>query len=210
MTASRSLRAVGELVVIVAVALFFALAIQAYAVKPYLIPSPSMAPTLAVGQRVLVDRVSHRLGGDPKLNDITVFLPPSGAERDGDQCGADGEGPSNLDSVASRRSCSRPAPGAGPTAYIKRVVGLPGDRIAVRSGHVVRNGRQAEEPFAAACGSGLECDLGEVVVPAGHYFLMGDNRGNSDDSRYWGAVPRAQIIGRAVATYWPPGRIGTE
>jgi signal peptidase I len=207
MTASRRFRSFAELVVIVGAALFFALAIQAYAVKPYVIPSPSMAPTLEVGQRVLVNRFSHRVGADPKLNDITVFMPPSGAERDGDQCGVAGEGPSNMGSQ-SERSCSRPSPGTGPQAFIKRVVGMPGDRIGVRDGRVVRNGTPAPEPFAVACGGGQECDLDEIVIPSGHYFLMGDNRGNSDDSRYWGPVPRAQIIGRAVATYWPPNRIG--
>ena len=207
MTASRRLRSVSELVLIVATALFFALAIQAYAVKPYVIPSESMLPTLEVGQRVLVDRFSHRLGGDPKINDITVFMPPSGAERS-NQCGIAGEGPSYASGSLSRRSCARPTPGAGTKAYIKRVVGMPGDRIAVQDGHVIRNGKHVPEPFAATCGGGPECDLEAIVVPPGHYFLMGDNRGNSDDSRYWGPVPRKQIIGRAVATYWPPGRIG--
>jgi signal peptidase I len=207
-TSSRRLRSLGELVLIVAAALFFALAIQAYAVKPYVIPSPSMMPTLEVGQRVLVNRFSHRIGGNPKLNDITVFMPPSGAERDMHQCGVPGEGPSNEDGPLSHRSCSRPTPHASSKTYIKRVVGMPGDRIAVQDGHVIRNGKRVSEPFAAACGGGVECDLEPIVVPAGHYFLMGDNRGNSDDSRYWGPVPRDQIIGRAVATYWPPGRIG--
>jgi signal peptidase I len=207
-TASRRLRSLGELVVIVATALFFALAIQAYAVKPYVIPSPSMLPTLEVGQRVLVNRFSHRVGGDPKINEITVFMPPSGAERDMHQCGVAGEGPSNEGGPLSRRSCSRPTPGASSKTYIKRVVGMPGDQIAVQAGRVVRNGKQVPEPFAAPCGGGSECDLKPIVIPAGHYFLMGDNRGNSDDSRYWGPVPRGQIIGRAIATYWPPGRIG--
>jgi signal peptidase I len=207
---SRSLRSFGELVVIVGAALFFALAIQAYAVKPYVIPSESMAPTLEVGQRVLVDRFSHRLGGDPKLNDITVFMPPRGAESAGGQCGVAGEGPSYDGGPLSRRSCTRPTDGTGPQAYIKRVVGMPGDRIAVRDGHVIRNGRRAAEPFAAACDGGPSCDLEEIVIPRGHYFLMGDNRGNSDDSRFWGPVAREHIIGRAVVTFWPPGRIGTE
>jgi len=80
-TTSRHLRSFGELVVIAATALFFALTIEAYAVKPYVIPSESMLPTLEVGQRVIVDRFSHRIGADPKLNDITVFMPPSAAER---------------------------------------------------------------------------------------------------------------------------------
>ena len=85
---------------------------------------------------------------------------------------------------------------------------MPGDRITVRDGHVIRNGRRASEPFAVPCGAA--CDLDSIVVPAGHYFLMGDNRGNSVDSRYWGPVPRSQIIGHAVATFWPPGRVGGE
>ena len=204
----RRLRSFGELVVIVATALFFALAIQAYAVKPYVIPTPSMAPTLEIGQRVLVDRLSHRIGADPKLGEITVFMPPSGADSDGGQCGIAGEGPSYEGGPLSRRSCSRPTAGAGPQPYIKRVVGIPGDRIAVRDGHVIRNGRAVPEPFAAPCGGGPACDLEAVVIPPGHYFLMGDNRGNSDDSRYWGPVPRSQIIGRAVASFWPPDRVG--
>jgi signal peptidase I len=184
------------------------MAIQAYAVKPYVIPSESMLPTLQVGQRLFVDRFSHRIGGAPKLGDITVFMPPSGAELAGHQCAVVGEGPSYERGPARRRSCSRALPQTGPKAFVKRVVGLPGDRIAVQDGHVIRNGRRAREPFIAACGGGPECDLEAIVVAPDHYFLMGDNRGNSDDSRYWGPVSRSQIIGRAIATYWPPGRIG--
>ncbi len=208
MSMSPRLRSFAELVLIVAAALFFALAIQAYAVKPYVIPSESMAPTLIVGQRLLVDRFSHRLGADPKLRDITVFTPPAGAELTDRQCGAAGEGPSYDGGAASRRSCSRATPGRATKAFVKRIVGLPGDVIEVRGGHVVRNGRVAREPFATPCGGGPECDLGAIVVAPGHYFLMGDNRGNSDDSRYWGPVARDQIIGRAVVTYWPLGRFG--
>ena len=194
---------------LVAGALFFAVAIQAYAVKPYLIPSSSMVPTLTVGQRVLVDRFSHTVGADPKLGDITVFHPPRGAESvDGlGQCGAAGEGPSYVDGPGSGRSCSRATASRARTTYVKRLVGLPGDRIEVRDGRVVRNGRAAREPFAAACPDPV-CNLEEIVVPAGSYFLMGDNRDGSKDSRFWGPVPRAWIIGKAVATYWPPNRIG--
>jgi signal peptidase I len=210
MTSKARLRSLGELVVTLAVALFFALTMQAFAVKPYRIPSESMLPTLEVGQRVLVDRFSHRLGGDPKLGDITVFMPPRGASLPDRQCGVAGEGPSYHDGLASRRSCTSATPQQGPKPFIKRVVGLPGDVIAVHDGHVIRNGRQTREPFAAPCGGGSECDLEPITVPPGHYFLMGDNRGNSDDSRYWGPVPRARIIGKAVATYWPPGRIGAS
>ena len=205
---SVRIRSFAETIAIVAAALFFAITIQAFAVKPYKIPSESMAPTLVVGQRLLVDRFSHHMGGDPKLGDITVFMPPPSAESTGGQCAIAGEGPSSPGGPASRRSCSKAVPGKGPEAFVKRVVGLPGDRIAVRGGHVIRNGRRADEPFVARCGGGAECDLAAIEIPAGHYFLMGDNRGNSDDSRYWGPVPRDQIIGRAVATYWPIDRIG--
>jgi signal peptidase I len=207
-TVPRRLRSLGELVLIVAVALFFAFAIQAYAVKPYVIPSESMLPTLEVGQRVLVDRFSHRIGGDPKLGEITVFMPPPGASLDEGQCAINGEGPSYHSGPLARRSCSRPIAGAGSKAFVKRVVGLPGDRIAIREGHVIRNGRRADEPFAAPCGGGPECNLDEIVIAPDHWFLMGDNRGDSDDSRFWGPVAREHIIGHAIATYWPPGRIG--
>lgn len=195
---------------IVAGALFFALAIQAFAVKPYLIPSPSMLPTLVEGQRVLVDRFSHRIGSDPKLGDITVFHPPRGAEAplgEG-QCGVAGEGPSYYHGPGTARSCSRPTPARADTTYVKRVVGMPGDRIEVRDGHVIRNGRRASEPFAGGCSDDV-CNLQAIEVPAGEYFLMGDNRDDSKDSRFWGPVPRAWIIGKAVATYWPPSRIGS-
>jgi signal peptidase I len=203
-TIARPLRSTVELVALVAAALFFALTIQAFAVKPYRIPSGSMLPTLKPGQRILVDRFSHRLGGNPRIGDITVFTPPAGAET-GD-CGVAGQGPF-YDGAASLASCSRPTARRGDTTFVKRVVGLPGDTIAVHDGHVIRNGWPAREPFASSCG-GPECNLAPITVPAGSYFLMGDNRGNSDDSRFWGPVPRAWIIGKALATYWPPRRVG--
>jgi signal peptidase I len=104
---ARGLKSLAELVAIVAAALFFALAIQAFAVKPYVIPSRSMAPTLRVGQRVIVDRISHHLGSDPKIGDITVFRPPAGA--DDDRCGIAGEGPTTTAPRATARARARPA-----------------------------------------------------------------------------------------------------
>jgi signal peptidase I len=202
---STSLRSTVELVAIVAAALFFALTIQAFAVKPYRIPSGSMLPTLKPGQRILVDRFSHRVGGDPKLGDVTVFLPPKGAD-DG-TCGHEGEGPFYVGGAETRRSCSQPTRTHSDTTFVKRVVGLPGDTIAIANGHVIRNGRPAREPFASGC-SGEECHLNPIRVPKGSYFLMGDNRGNSDDSRFWGPVPRDWIIGKAVVSYWPPSAAG--
>jgi signal peptidase I len=194
-----------ELVLTIAVALFFALTIQAFAVKPYRIPSESMVPTLQTGQRILVNRFSHKIGGDPRLGDVTVFTPPQGAVTD--QCGRDGEGPFYSGGEEARHACSLATPHKADTTFVKRVVGMPGDTIAVVNGHVVRNGKKTSEPFASECG-GAECNLNPIKVPAGQYFLMGDNRGNSDDSRFWGPVPRDWIIGKAVVTYWPPKDIG--
>ena len=107
MRTNRRLRSFAEQVAVVGAALFFAFVIQAFAVKPYVIPSESMLPTLQVGQRVLVDRFSHRIGGDPKLGDVTVFMPPPGASRAGGQCAIDGEGPSYDSGPLLHRSCSR-------------------------------------------------------------------------------------------------------
>jgi signal peptidase I len=201
----KSLRSTIELVMIVAAALFFALTIQAFAVKPYRIPSESMLPTLKPGQRILVDRFSHRVGGDPGLNDVTVFYPASGV--DTQQCGTAGQGPYYSGGASARQSCAKPTSTHSGTTFVKRVVGLPGDTIAITEGHVIRNGKPVREPFASSC-AGAECNLNPIRVPAGHYFMMGDNRGNSDDSRFWGPVPRKWIIGKAVASYWPPKDVG--
>lgn len=164
-----------------------------------------MEPTLQIGQRVLVDRISHHLGADPKIGDVTVFRPPAGA--DDNRCGVAGEGPT-YDGPASRHSCSRSTPERSDQTFVKRVVGLPRDTIAVRDGHVIRNGRLTREPSTANCGAGTACNLDPIKVPSGQYCLMGDNRGASNDSRYWGPVSRGRIIGEAVVTYWPPNRIG--
>ena len=93
--------------------------------------------------------------------------------------------------------------------FIKRVVAVGGDTIAIRNGRVIRNGKPADEPFIEPCGTGSGCDFPQAIrVPEGYVFLMGDNRGGSDDSRYWGPIPVSRIIGKAVVTYWPPSRVG--
>ena len=187
-----------ELVMIVAVALGLALGIQAFLVKPYRIPSESMVPTLEVGQRVLVNRIGMRFG-DPEVGDVVVFHPPTGAEEE-PSCGA----PKPDDQV-----CLQPTRRKAEVNFIKRIVAGPGDELRVENGRVVLNGEPQEEDFIRACGRGDGCNFPEeVTIPAEHYFMMGDNRGQSDDSRFWGPVPREWIIGPAFATYWPPNRIG--
>jgi signal peptidase I len=191
-----------ETVFLVAIALGLALSVQAYAVKPYRIPSGSMEPTLKVGQRVLVNRLTHRLGSDPKVGDIIVFHPPVSA--DAQECGRDDQG------GGTQFPCSQPVAKHASENFIKRVVAVGGDTISIRRGHVIRNGVLAKEPFAAKCSDSTEqCTFSRAItVPKGYVFVMGDNRGASDDSRYWGPVPISWVIGDAIATYWPPGRIG--
>ena len=190
-----------ELVLIVATALGLALGIQAFLIKPYRIPSESMEPTLNVGQRVLVNRIGNRFTR-PEIGEVMVFHPPRGSEQ-AVQCGDPAQG------QGRDAPCGKPTPQKADVNFIKRVVGKPGDRIAIRGGRVIRNGVPAKEPFAQDCGGGADCDFTqEIVIPADHYYMMGDNRGASDDSRFWGPVPKRWLIGGAFATYWPPGRLG--
>jgi signal peptidase I len=187
-----------ELVLIIATALGLALAIQAFLIKPYRIPSESMEPTLDVGQRVLVNRIGNRFSA-PELGEIMVFHPPTGTQHCGDPSQGQGHG----------QACGRPTPQRSNVNFIKRVVALPGDEISIRGGRVIRNGRPQREPYVVPCRGADECNFPEpITIPPGHYFMMGDNRGSSDDSRFWGPVPKRWIVGGAFATYWPPGRIG--
>ena len=110
----------------------------------------------------------------------------------------------------SGRALSEPTKGESEQNFIKRIVAGPGDRLSVRDGHPVVNGvEKTDEPYIRPCGSGSACNLPKTItIPADHYFMMGDNRGESDDSRFWGPVPRDWLIGKAFATYWPPDRVG--
>jgi len=176
-------RTVLEYVVLAVVAIAVALLIQAFLVKPYRIPSPSMEDTLLVGDRVLADRVSWRFS-DPARGDIVVFHPP--------------------------------VPGP---VLIKRIVGMPGDALSLRDGAVYVNGKRLAEPYVRRMGgrpeptkpfgTGLPWALQQLyTVPAGSYFMMGDNRTDSGDSRAFGPIARDQFVGRAFARYWPLGRVG--
>ncbi len=194
-----------ELVVILVVAVGLALGIQAFLVKPYRIPSESMVPTLEIGQRVLVNRLGNRFT-DPQVGEVLVFHPPGPANNEGG-----GRGPSGQCGVdyGGGRPCPQAATTEASVNFIKRVVAGPGDTLAIRNGHVIRNGKLQKETFISPCQQGEECDFPTpITIPPGHWFMMGDNRGQSDDSRFWGPVPKRWIIGGAFATYWPPRRIG--
>jgi signal peptidase I len=192
-----------ELIVIIAVALGLALGIQAFIIKPYRIPSGSMEPTLAIGQRVLVDRIGTHFTS-PHVGEITVFHPPQSAQQ-----GVCGPLPHDVN-FAQGSACSESVPKPDDSVnFIKRIVAGPGDTISVVEGHVIRNGVREKDSYIRSCGSSPACNLRTPIkIPPGHWFMMGDNRGESDDSRYWGPVPTGWIIGEAIATYWPPDRIG--
>jgi signal peptidase I len=205
-----------EFFVIVGVAIGLAFGIQKFLVKPFRIPSPSMVPTLKVGQRVLVNRLGPHFG-DPSRGDIVVFKPPKGADPSVDRCG-------NPVEPDDGHPCGTPTPDQSSSNFIKRVVAIPGDWIEVRKNRVwlVKGAKakppesafkQQNEPFINKADQSCDpplCNLRKAIqIPPGHFFMMGDNRAQSDDSRKWGPVPKKWIIGRAFFTYWPPDRIGT-
>ena len=156
-----------------------------------------MVPTLAVGQRVLVDRVMLRFN-DPQRGDIMVFKPPAGADENA--CG--GRNPEGT-------ACAKPTDKRSDTNFIKRVVAVGGDRLSVRAGRVYINGKLQDEPFIRTDDECSICNLPRpITIPEDHFFMMGDNRGESADSREWGPVPKKWMIGEARVTYWPPRKIG--
>ncbi len=193
--------AIVELLAIVAFAVGLALLIQAFVVKPYVIPSGSMIPTLEEGQRVLVQRVGYHFS-DPEVGDIVVFHPPEGAQLE--HCGSPPQQP------PQGQVCVNTADTADSDNFIKRVVATPGDTLKVVDGHAIVNGEPIEDDFIKPCGAvGRGCDFpNEVMIPEDHYFMMGDNRTRSTDSRFFGPVPEEDIIGEALLRFWPPGRAG--
>ena len=157
-------------------------------VHRYKVTSGSMEPTLQVGQRVAAERP-----GSLKVGDIVVFHPPIGARASNPVCG------SGLQGRGTSQPCDAPVPEQAGTVFVKRVVAGPGDLIAIVDGHVVRNGVRESEPFVAPCGPGAACSFPVAVrVPPDEYYLLGDNRGVSDDSRFWGPVPSGWILGTVV------------
>ena len=192
---SKRAKALFELALTVAVAVGLAFAVEAFAVKPYQIPSPSMEPTLTEGQRVLVDRLFF----SPHVGQIVVFHPPVGA--DAEQCGR---------SHRTSSPCDWPGRRESNQTFIKRIVAGPGDVISIRNGHVIRNGLPEADKYTRPCtaGDGSCTFTTSIRIPAGKWFMMGDNRGESDDSRFWGPIPAAWMVGAAFATYWPPDRVG--
>ncbi|HEY1457848.1 MAG TPA: signal peptidase I [Solirubrobacteraceae bacterium] len=196
-----------ELIVIVVVAVGLAVGIQAFIIKPYRIPSGSMEPTLTINQHIFVDRIGETLG-EPHVGEIAVFHPPADAKQQ--VCG-----PMAHVVIVGGAACAQPVAKESSENFVKRIVAGPGDEIYISEGHVYRKAAgkstfvRERDSYTRPCAGVGECNFPTPVkIPAGHWFMMGDNRGASDDSRFWGSVPTGWIIGRAFATYWPPDRIG--
>lgn len=203
---------------------------RSFIAEPFKIPSGSMMPTLLVGDFILVNKFAYGLRlpvlgtkivdiGEPHRGDVFVFRYP------GFSCTVDGK------PVRSGRPCEFPTAPVPKLDYIKRVIGLPGDTITYRNKTLYVNGQEVAQTDAGPfVGTGMEGrrmagaeihdeDLSGVrhevlesnflppgregtwVVPAGHYFAMGDNRDNSEDSRYWGFVPEKNLIGKAFVIW---------
>jgi signal peptidase I len=150
-----------------------------------------MVPTLSIGARLVVSLDPSYV---PAVGDIVLFHPPRGADFENPQCGNPHQG------NGSQQACGEPTPQESSQTFIKRVVGLPGDTISISNGHVIRNGVTENDSYIIQCSPGTPaCNFPHSIkIPAGDYFTMGDNRPDSEDSRYWGPVPRACIIGKAA------------
>lgn len=185
------LAGVREFVQLLVVALILAFVIKSLLLQAFFIPSESMLETLQVSDRVLVEKVSYRFR-DPERGEIIVFRRP-GLEQEG------------FSLVTTARSFLEGIGLSKPDAdrdLIKRVVGLPGETVEVIEGVVHVNGMPLAEPYAGP----EPRDFPPQVVPDGEYYMLGDNRGNSLDSRFTlGTIPKDNIIGRAFVILWPPG-----
>jgi signal peptidase I len=171
-----------ENLILVAVALLLAFLIRTFIAEPRYIPSESMVPTLNVGDRLVVEKVLYKFH-PPHFGDIVVFNPPLELQRRGY--------PKNQ-------------------AFIKRIIGQPGDKINIENNHVYLNGKPLTENYIQDnyITPRPEQLYNQTQVPENQFFVMGDNRNDSNDSRYWGFLPTENIIGRAVFRFFPFNRIG--
>ncbi|MGD0692183.1 MAG: signal peptidase I [Acidimicrobiales bacterium] len=173
----RRRRVIIEWAVILVIAVLASFLVRTYAVQTFFIPSKSMNPTLHVGDRILVNKLSVRFG-TINAGDIIVFKKPPAEHCD------DGTY----------------------TDLVKRVIGLPGQTISSRGNSVLINGVVLKEPWTYF--HTLSPPIKKMTLGANEYFVMGDNRANSCDSRFWGPVPRSDIIGKVFFRIWPLSRIG--
>jgi signal peptidase I len=158
--------------------LLLAFGIRQFVAEPRYIPSESMVPTLEVNDRLMVEKLSY-LFHPPNRGDVVVFWPPDRLKQQN--------------------------PELRKEAFIKRVIGLPGDQVEVKEGKVFINNKPLIEDYIAAKPT---YQWGPEIVPDDSYLVLGDNRNNSYDSHFWGYVPRQNLIGRAAFRFWPLTRLG--
>lgn len=152
----------------------------------YTMPSESMEPNFSVEEKVEVDLDAYAEGA-PEIGDAIVFHPPMGADR-GSECGV---------RKPPRQACPEPVPRLSDQLFLKRVVALPGDELTIDDGRPVVNGKLLLADTIQRCGGVSVCSMPQpITIPPGHYFVLGDNSGASDDSRFWGPVPLEAIEGR--------------
>jgi signal peptidase I len=184
-----------ELPLLVLAAIVVTLVVKALLAQAFYIPSGSMEPQLHVNDRVVVSRTAYRLH-DPNRGDIVVFPSPI----------AEPEHHGLVDGVVDDVLDALAVGDRGDDELIKRVIGLPGEEIEARDGEVLIDGEVLREPYLPA--DVRTEDFGPVKVPTGRVFVMGDNRGNSHDSRFSdiGTIDIDDLVGRAIARVWPPSR----
>jgi signal peptidase I len=186
-----------ELPVLLLIAFVLALLIKSFLVQAFYIPSESMVPTLEVGDRVLVNKVVYHLH-PPRRGDVIVFENPNEAAVHRNPVSAFWHWVTEGLGVSTDPEKD----------FIKRVIGLPGDVVEVRDCKVFVNGTQLDEPYVNPDDPG-SCSFPSTRVEPDHLFVMGDNRGNSNDSRYGlGQIPNEKVVGRAFVIIWPPSRTG--
>jgi signal peptidase I len=186
-----------ELPALIIIAFVLALLIKTFLVQAFYIPSPSMDPTLKVGDRVLVNKLAYKLHG-PSRGDVIVFSNPG-------QCPEPHRNPVSAFFHWITEGLGVSAPSC--EDFIKRVIGLPGDVVEERNGVIFVNGKRLVEPYLNKQRDTRT--LGPWTVPAGELFVLGDNRVDSNDSRFGlGDVPIDHVVGKAFIIIWPPSRFG--
>jgi signal peptidase I len=172
-------RSVIEWLIVIVVAVLVSLLIRTYVFQTFFIPSASMEPTLHIGDRIIVNKLSVELG-TVHVGDILVFKAPKAVATD---CG---------DTVAD---------------LVKRVIGVPGDTLYSKGNTIYVNNEPLKQPWTHVADIGVKT-IKPTYVTKNHYFMMGDNEPNSCDSRYWGLIPRSAVIGKAFVRIWPLSRLG--
>ena len=185
-----------EIPVLLVLALAIALLIKTFLAQAFFIPSESMVPTLQIGDRVIVEKISYRIG-DPARGDIVVF-----EQQTEDRQPSSGLWTKIGDSFRELFGL----PVSGREDLIKRVIAVAGDRVEGRDGRVYVNGNPITEPYLTD--GTITSDFSPTTVPGGTIWVMGDNRGASGDSRRFGPVPVDEVVGKAIVIVWPPSDIG--